>query len=287
MPRVVELPDRGRLIVGTDLQGNIGDFERLAEVFEEAKDHPDGAVLVLTGDLVHGPEIPRQHWPDYLGSFYQADSAAVIASAKRLADDNEGRVHYLLGNHEHAHIGGPVVSKFFANEALRLERLMGDERAADMHRWLSSWPLAAFARRAQIALLHAAPNAAIRSASDLDAVELAPPGGSDGLIDELLIDMLWSRTASAARATSFLQALDPDLKVAIFGHDVAREGYAIEREPLLCISTSFGCHDGDKLYLDWDLSRPASSARHIATEGLRPLYPEALPLFRKPSSSSA
>jgi hypothetical protein len=169
---------------------------------------------------------------------------------------------------------------------MRLERLMGEARSAEVRRWLSSWPLAAFARRAQLALLHAAPNAAIRSAEDLDAVQLDPPGGSDGLIDELLIDMLWSRTASTARANGFLRALDPGLKVAVFGHDVAREGYAIEREPLLCLSTSFGCHDGDKLYLDWDLSRPAASATEVAAEGLHPLYPENAPLFRKPATSS-
>src|SRR5690606_2350616 len=61
--RVVELPDRGRLIVGTDLQGNLADFERLVEHFVRAhEEHPDGAFLVVTGDLVHGPEIPEQHW---------------------------------------------------------------------------------------------------------------------------------------------------------------------------------------------------------------------------------
>ena len=55
--RVVELPDRGRLIVGTDLQGNVADFERLEEAFREAnEEHPDGATLVITGDMVHGPE---------------------------------------------------------------------------------------------------------------------------------------------------------------------------------------------------------------------------------------
>ena len=87
--------------------------------------------------------------------------------------------------------------------------------------------------------------------------------------------------ASEARARAFMSAIDPDLTVAIYGHDVAREGFAIDREPLLCISTSFGCFDGDKLYLDWDLQTRAPTARHLADEGLRPLYPDAPPVYRK------
>ena len=46
------------------LEGHVADFERLEEVFRRAHDeHPDGAYLVITGDLVHGPEIEPQDWP--------------------------------------------------------------------------------------------------------------------------------------------------------------------------------------------------------------------------------
>ena len=55
---------------------------------------------------------------------------------------------------------------------------------------------------------------------------------------------------------------------------------AVEREPLLCVSTSFGCYDGDKLYLEWDLAEPAESARETAARGLRVLHPAAPPVHR-------
>jgi hypothetical protein len=279
--RLVELPDKGRVIVATDLQGNLTDFERVAAVFEEATGEPGGAVLVVTGDLVHGPEIPEQHWPDYLGSYFHADSVRVLERARRLADSHPGRVHYLLGNHEHAHVGGPVVSKFFGNEAQRLEQLLGAERTAWAKGWIGSWPLVAVARKAGLLMLHGAPNALIRSAHDFDAIELAPDGGPEGVVDELLAELLWARTASTVRARAFLNAVDSRLRVALFGHDVVRGGYAIDREPLLCISTSFGCHDGDKLYLNWDLSRPATSAKEVARDGLLPLYSECSPVYRR------
>jgi hypothetical protein len=70
-----------------------------------------------------------------------------------------------------------------------------------------------------------------------------------------------------------MHALDPQARVAVFGHDPIREGHLVEHEPLLCFSTSFGCHDGDKVYLEWDLAVPAGSADDVARRGLRPLHP--------------
>ena len=136
----------------------------------------------------------------------------------------------------------------------------------------------AVARAARLVMLHAAPHARIQSRQDLERLPL------DGFLDVPLSEMslqgtlgalLWARSTSSDRAHAFLRAIDPDARVAIYGHDVAREGYATEREPLLCLSTSFGCYDGDKLYLEWDLAEPAESATDVAWRGLRPLYPEA------------
>ncbi len=287
MPRVVTLPNRGRLIVGTDFQGNVADFDRLAALFEKAAERPDGATLVVTGDLVHGPEIVRQRWPEYLGSFYVSDSVRVLQAAVRLSEKFPGRVHYLLGNHEHAHIGGPIVSKFFADEANRLEVLLGPSQTQRIRSWFATWPLVVHAPSAGIILTHGAPNAIIESAEDVECARLELPDGEIGGVDELVAELLWARSASEARARAFMAAIHPDLNVAIYGHDVARAGYAIDREPLLCISTSFGCFDGDKLYLDWDLARSATSAAELAADALFPLYPDAPPVYGKRISEHA
>lgn len=281
--RVVVLPERGKLIVATDLQGNTADFDRVAEIYEEAARGRDGAVLVITGDLVHGPELSESQWPDYLGSYYHGDSKTVLERARALADRHPGRVYYLLGNHEHAHVGGPIVSKFFPDEARRLEELLGPEGTQQMRDWLRTWPFVAVAPRARFLMMHAAPHARIESREDLERLPL------DGFFDVPLEEMatrgtigalLWARTTTTERAFSFLRAIDPSTRVAIYGHDVARAGYAIDREPLLCISTSFGCYDGDKLYLEWELDEPAHSAADVARRGLRPLYPGAQPVYR-------
>lgn len=281
--RVIQLPDRGRLIVATDVQGNVADFDRVVAVFEDAAKDRDGACLVVTGDLVHGPELSEADWPDYLGSFYHGDSKTVLQHAREVMARYPGRVHYLLGNHEHAHVGGPVVSKFFPDEARRLEDLLGDDGTRDMRAWLRTWPFVAVARRARLVMLHAAPHARIRGPEDLERLPLE---GFDSLsMDDMatrgvLGALLWARTTTTERAFEFLHALDPDARVAVYGHDVARGGFAVEREPLLCISTSFGCFDGDKLYLEWDLAEPAESARLTAKRGLRVLHPDEPPVHR-------
>jgi len=283
VPRVIQLPDKGRLIVATDVQGNVGDFDRIASIFEDAAKGPGGAHLVVTGDLVHGPELPESDWPDYLGTFYHGDSKTVLEHARELQARHPGRVHYLLGNHEHAHVGGPVVAKFFPDEARRLEELLGDDGTREMRAWLRTWPLVAVAHKARIVMLHAAPHAAIRSTDDLERLSL---DGFDGTPLEdmagrtILGALLWARTTTTDRAFAFLRALDKEARVAIFGHDVARAGYAVEREPLLCVSTSFGCFDGDKLYVEWDLAEPADNAVLTARRGLRVLHPDAPPVHR-------
>ncbi len=281
--RTVVLPDRGKLIVATDLQGHVSDFDRVATVFEEAALEPDGAVLVITGDLVHGPELTQDEWPDYLGSFYHGDSGELLERARELQARYPGRVHYLLGNHEHAHIGGPIVAKFFPDEAMRLEDLLGDDRTVGIREWFRTWPFVAVAPHAGLVMLHAAPHARITSAEELDHL---PFDNSNGLtLEEMaargtLGALLWARTTSSERAWNFLRAIHPNASVAVYGHDVARWGYAIDREPLLCVSTSFGCYDGDKLYVEWDLAERAKNALDVARRGLRALYPDEPPVHR-------
>ncbi len=283
MRRVVTLPETGRLVVATDLQGNLEDWKVVEATFERYRSEGVDPVLVVTGDLVHGPELTEEEWPDYLGTFYRDASIELLARAKLLQERNPARVYYLLGNHEHAHVGGPIVAKFFPDEAERLESMLGADAARSMRSWLREWPFVAVARKAGIVMLHAAPHVLITSAFDLE--ELPIEGvfdGEDGdpVVRERVAALFWSRTTSTERANAFLRAIDPHATVAIYGHDVARAGHAIDREPLLCISTSFGCYDGDKLFFEWDLSRRAESARHLAENGLRPLRPDARPVHR-------
>jgi hypothetical protein len=283
MSRVVTLPRHGVLLAATDLHGNLSDFRAMVTRFLTLLDHGARPQLVLCGDLVHGPAIPEAAWPEHLGTFYRDQTRELLDEAVRLQRAYPGQVHFLLGNHEHAHLGGPRLDKFHADEAGALEQAYGVDEFEPIRGWIAGWPWVALAPTAGIVLTHAAPHAEIGSAADLDGVRL---GGYEHVA---LHDMaaagplgalLWARTTTSERARAFLRALDPAATVAVFGHDPVREGHAVEHEPLLCVSTSFGCHDGDKVYLEWDLAAHATGAAQVARTGLRRLHPDTLPRYR-------
>ena len=72
MAEVLRLPAHGRLIVCTDLQGCMRDYRRIVEIFHAAEEQHDGdAHLIFTGDLIHGPHLSEEEWPDFLGEYYR------------------------------------------------------------------------------------------------------------------------------------------------------------------------------------------------------------------------
>jgi hypothetical protein len=271
------LPERGTLLAATDLHGNLGDFRAMVARFLALEEETPGeAQLLLCGDLVHGPAIEAESWPEHLGTFYRDQSRELLAEVAQLQQRYAGQVHCLLGNHEHAHLGGPRLEKFHPDEAAHLESLYEPGGFEPVRRWMAGWPLAAVAARAGIVFTHAAPHAQIRDAADLETIELG--GYEHTALHDMpgsgpLGALLWARTTSVQRAYAFLNALHPQARVAVFGHDPIREGYLIEHEPLLCVSTSFACHDRDKLYLQWDLAIPAEDAHALAEAALKPLHP--------------
>src|SRR5215831_5887639 len=169
MSRVVTLPDHGVLVAATDLHGNLADFRAVVARFLAVPD----SVLVVCGDLVHGPAIPGSAWPEHLGTFYTDQTPQLLDEAQRLQRAYPGRVHYLLGNHEHAHLGGPRLGKFHPDEAAHLEQRYREGGFEPVRRWLAQWPWAAVAPAAGLVLTHAAPHAQITSAADLDATPLS------------------------------------------------------------------------------------------------------------------
>src|SRR5262249_5859256 len=85
--------------------------------------------------------------------------------------------------------------------------------------------------------------------------------------------LLWARWAPAEVARRFLAAVDA--RVAVYGHDVVREGFERIGDEQIVFSTSFGLLDARKVYLDLDLARPVASAYDIRENvEILPLYPD-------------
>src|SRR4029077_17792000 len=148
-------------------------FQRMVHLFEQALlDHQGDAHILFTGDLIHGPHIDPEDWPDFLGEYYRDASGEVMIAYAGLAAQYPGRVHALLGNHEHGHIGGPHTAKFAADEVALLEQILGPSATARMHSIIHTFSLAAVTRCGAV-FTHGAPAAQIDSLADLEAADLS------------------------------------------------------------------------------------------------------------------
>lgn len=268
---VLRLPASGTLVIGTDLQGNLADFQQLHRRFEALG---DDAQLVLTGDLVHGPDdATAAQWPDFLGTPYVDASPALIEAFAAAQVKAPGRVHCLMGNHDHSHLGGPVVQKFHDDEGAHLEAKLGPEGTSRWRALAGGFPLVAIAP-CGVVMTHAAPSLALDSVEQLEGIPWDVHAG-DAIETfckrPVLGALLWARSAKDEVVAQFLRVLGGS--VAVFGHDVVREGFAREGAQQVCVSTSFGLFDEQKVFVQVDLSGkyPNADALREGVE-LRKLY---------------
>lgn len=276
MSRVLHLPDRGRLLVCTDLQGCLRDFETIVQRFKTAMDETHGqAYLLFTGDLVHGPHIDAEDWPDFLGEYYRDQSAELMRAFVELKRELPEHVFALLGNHEHGHIGGPHTAKFALDEVTLLETMMGDEGAAWLRSVLRELPLVAIAPCGAV-FTHGAPAAAISGIEDIECALLdSTDWGSPLDILEVPVvgPILWARSAAPDVAKRFAAALGG--RFTIYGHDVIPTGFERIGDEQMVVSTSFGVFDHSKIYIDLDLSRAYQSVKDLEVgREILALYPD-------------
>ena len=255
------------------------DYRCMVDIFEQAllRYHGD-AHLIFTGDLIHGPHIEPEDWPDFLGEYYRDASGEVMMSYARLAAQYPGRVHALLGNHEHGHIGGPHTAKFAADEVALLEQILGPSATARMRSIIQTFALAGITRCGAV-FTHGAPAAQIDSLAELEAADLSGAHYAsplDVLDTPIVGKILWARSASDAEARRFLRATNGT--VAIYGHDVIPEGFETIGETQMVVSTSFGVFDSNKVYLSLDLGAKYRSVNDLRVgHEILPLYPDRAP----------
>jgi hypothetical protein len=246
------------------------DLFRAAVVESEGDAH-----LLFTGDLIHGPHIEPEDWPDFLGEYYRDASGEVMIAYAGLAAQYPGRVHALLGNHEHGHIGGPHTAKFAADEVALLEHILGPAATARMRGIIHTFALAAVSKCGAI-FTHGAPAARIDSVADLEAADLSGAQYASPLevLDTPVVGkVLWARSATDVEARRFLRATGGTMSV--YGHDVIPEGFEKIGDEQIIVSTSFGLYDRNKVYLSLDFAGRYRSVHELRIgHEILPLYPD-------------
>lgn len=268
------LPDHGTLLVHTDLHGNGEDFRRLKKRFFELREQQPQTHWVILGDIVHGPcpEANERH-PDIYG--YRDESWEIVAELTELTRTYPDHVHFVLGNHDFAHLGGPRTRRFYPDEVDALESRLTPQQVMYLHDLLHAGLLAVAAPCGML-MTHGCPSDALTDLRQLDAIAM-PPAAEDRLGRQILGGVLFAygqRHDVTQRLLAGLSSENLELALVVHGHDRDRKGWFSEWDNQLCVLL-FGSPPRARRYLELDLSaryRGVRDLRH-GHEILR-LYPE-------------
>jgi hypothetical protein len=262
-PRVHVLPERGTLLVCTDLHGNGDDFRRLRRLFFDALARDPDTQWVILGDIVHGPSPEaRARRPELYD--YDDESWAIAEGILALRQAHPGRVHFILGNHDYAHLGGTRTRKFYPDEAAHLESRLDEAQRVALHGLFRGALLAAVAP-CGLFLTHGSPDDSLRSLEDLNAISL-PPTPGDSYAHALLDSFLNSYGQAGDVTARLLQTVSvsgAEVSLVVHGHDKDESGYFTEGGNQVC-PVLFGALRENKRYLQFDLA-----ARYRRPEELR------------------
>lgn len=252
------LKPRGRLLVSTDLHGNLADLRALEAVFEAEPE----TYWVILGDVVHGPSAEAR--TDSLYD-YEDESGAIVERllARREADPEH--VLFVLGNHDHAHVGGPKTGKFHRDEAATLEAALAPAGVAQL-RALFETALLAVAAPCGVLLTHGSPDDALVSLADLDGIpfDMRRMTPTQARVVHTVLGSYGQPAATAAKMLAQVSASSGlDLRVVVHGHDKSEDGFFYEGGNQVC-PVLFGARHAEKRYVLLDLA-----ARYERAEDLR------------------
>jgi hypothetical protein len=264
MRRHVILPARGVLLISTDVHGNLADFVRLEQIFAEESAREPETHWVILGDVVHGPDArARVSHPDWYG--YEDESMAIVERILAAEAGAPGRVHFVLGNHDHGHVGGPHTAKFYADEVAALESGLSHAQRERL-RGLFARAMLAAAAPCGVLMTHGAPDSSFERLEDLDGVPLelmAMSPSQARMLRALLTSYGQPEAECRAMLGNVSRAAGLDLRVLVHGHDRDENGFFHEGGNQVC-PVIFGAARADKRYVRLDLG-----ARYETAEALR------------------
>ncbi len=251
------LPSRGRLLISTDLHGNLDDFRALERRFERAREAGVDVHWALLGDFVHGPsDEAAARDPAVHG--YPDESPALVDAVVALQARAPERVHVLLGNHDAGHLGFARTSKFHPDEVRALDTRLTPAQAERLTRLFGDALLLALCPNGLV-LTHGVPGDALTTLGALDGP--LPPTDAEPGRARAVNELLWSYGQRGDVVERLLARLRAEtglpLTVVVHGHDRDPAGWYVEggnqAQPVI-----FGAPRENKRCLWVDLACPVS-----------------------------
>lgn len=243
--KLIEFPDYGRLIVVTDIHGNLDDYNYYLSLWDETD--PDFHI-VFAGDLIHGTDQSSD------GSVEILDDA--MARSKEFPN-----FHTLLGNHEWAHITNKNIYKLNKSllaefiHLISLKKGYIEPHLTNYIEFFKTMPY--FARTSNgIFISHSGPSDKVKSIEAFDKIF------QSDYSSPILYDFLWNRYTGCTDYTKkdideFLETVGS--KAMVVGHCPV-ESYEVYGNQII-VSSSFNTEM--KTYLDIDLSMEIADIKDV------------------------
>ncbi|MBF4475425.1 metallophosphoesterase [Methanobacterium formicicum] len=239
---VVKLPRRGLALIASDLHGNLKDFHKLLQIWQNTavKDKH----LIFTGDFIHA-----------MGT-KEADNSLELLEEIQLDCKKYPGFHLLLGNHEWATITGNPVYKGGVNQSLIFEKLLKDKygsrwkvKLAEYSHFFKKLPVAVKTSNG-VFISHSGPPENVKSLQQI--MNITRRGYS---ANQSLFELLWRRYHDYSKqdVDQFLEAVG--CQAMIVGHTPV-DGYKLYGNQLI-ISSSYT--KGRKAYVELDLKKDISN----------------------------
>lgn len=229
-----KLPAQGQLMVVTDIHGHGDDFRRIRELYLHYRHTNPDTHLVILGDVVHGPNPDFRPLFEGQDGYYPDESGAIVMGILDLQAAYPDEVHYVLGNHDYGHVGGPHTRKYYHDEVDQLEsQLSKVER--DAMQTLFRQALLGIVAPCGLFLSHGAPNDRLESLDVLNQINFPP---DETYLDDVLYSFLNSYGQPGEVAANFLKMISATtgipVHILIHGHDTDPNGYFTEYGNQLC-----------------------------------------------------
>ena len=256
---LLTLRNAKRLLVIGDLHGRYDNLELALADKDNWRALKEGAThLVCLGDVIH----PRTTKGDQNAA--NADSFRVMFLIMSLRAENPGNVHYLIGNHENAHVGGLGTGKGETDVQQSFSEFVQRNVSSiimDVYeKFLQSSPIAARAKmqNGSILLVHASPSPLILNEQGL--INLTVKGRQG----KAITDIVWNRNFNPRVLRTSLSNVGANLAVCghttpskrsekRYGYECLLDGVFGDVHGLMLLvnsqSNTFG-------YLDIDLTQP-------------------------------
>lgn len=246
--KLVELPKKGKAMVITDIHGNITDFKKLMNIWDDFADKEDNH-LILTGDFIHALGLKN-------------DQSVEILEYVKFLWETFSNIHVLLGNHEWATLSNKTLFKAGINQTFTFDELLKknfgenfQDKRQEYIEFFKKLPIAVRTRN-KIFISHAGPPRSIESLDDI--VNITDDGYNSN--NSILFQILWNRQNDYTKEElqSFLKTVDCNMMIV--GHTPV-DGVKLVYKKQLIVSSSYG--KGKKAYVELDLEKNIRNSRHL------------------------